>query len=90
LHWPDILQCKRARRPFRRAPPLSRAGAPAEAEGRGSAAALPRVNKPRGASALRTLRLYHDETGRVLEASDSVHPGDRFAYSMDLRRGPGS
>jgi GntR family transcriptional regulator len=48
------------------------------------------LNERRGAPALRTLRLYHDETGRVLEASDSVHPGDRFAYTMDLRRGPGS
>ncbi len=48
------------------------------------------LNERRGAPALRTLRLYHDESGRVLEATDSVHPGDRFGYTMDLRRGPGS
>jgi len=44
----------------------------------------------RGAPALRTLRLYYDEGGRVLEGTESIHPGDRFAYTMDLRRGPGS
>lgn len=48
------------------------------------------LDERRGAPALRTLRLYHDESGRVLEATDSVHPGDRFAYTMDLRRGPGN
>jgi GntR family transcriptional regulator len=45
------------------------------------------LHEPRGAPALRTLRLYFDESGRVLEASDSVHPGARFSYTMNLRRG---
>jgi DNA-binding GntR family transcriptional regulator len=48
------------------------------------------LNERRGAPALRTLRLYFDDKDRVLEASDSIHPGDRFAFTMNLRRGPGS
>jgi YD repeat-containing protein len=38
--------------------------------------------------ALRTLRLYYDEAERLLEATESIHPGDRFAYTMNLRRNP--
>ena len=48
------------------------------------------LNERRGAPALRTLRVYFDDKDRVLEASDSIHPGDRFAYTMNLRRGPGA
>jgi hypothetical protein len=36
------------------------------------------------------LRVYFDDKDRVLEASDSIHPGDRFADTMNLRRGPAS
>lgn len=48
------------------------------------------LNERRGVPALRTLRLYFDDKDRVLEVSDSIHPGDRFAFTMNLRRGPGS
>lgn len=51
---------------------------------RDDAASLAEV---RGAPALRTLRLYYDEAERLLEAAESIHPGDRFAYTMNLRRG---
>lgn len=34
--------------------------------------------------ALRTLRLYYDAGGRLLEVSDSVHPADRFSYTMTI------
>lgn len=36
--------------------------------------------------ALRILRLYFDNQDRLLEASDSIHPGTRFSYGMELRR----
>lgn len=36
--------------------------------------------------ALRTLRLYYDTTGRLLEVSDSIHPGERFSYSMTISK----
>jgi hypothetical protein len=32
-------------------------------------------------------RLYYDESGRLLEATESIHPGDRFAHTMNLKRG---
>ena len=48
------------------------------------------LNERRGAPALRTVRVYFDDKDRVVEASDSIHPGDRFAYTMNLRRGPGA
>jgi DNA-binding GntR family transcriptional regulator len=41
-----------------------------------------------GAPALRTLRLYYDAGARLLEVSENIHPGDRFAYSMQLQREP--
>ncbi len=44
------------------------------------------LDETRGAPALRTLRMYYDEMERLLEASESIHPGDRFAYTMNLRR----
>lgn len=44
------------------------------------------LDEARGAPALRTLRLYYDEAERLLEATESIHPGDRFAYTMNLRR----
>jgi DNA-binding GntR family transcriptional regulator len=45
------------------------------------------LDEARGAPALRTLRLYYDESERLLEATESIHPGDRFAYTMNLKRG---
>jgi GntR family transcriptional regulator len=36
--------------------------------------------------ALRTLRLYYDTADRLLEVSDSIHPGERFSYSMTIRK----
>jgi DNA-binding GntR family transcriptional regulator len=39
-----------------------------------------------GSAALRTVRLYYDAAGRLIEASDSIHPGDRFSYAMTIRK----
>ncbi len=36
--------------------------------------------------ALRTVRLYYDAEDRLMEASDSIHPGDRFSYAMTIRK----
>ncbi|HEX2891969.1 GntR family transcriptional regulator [Vineibacter terrae] len=36
--------------------------------------------------ALRTLRLYYDSDDRLLEVSDSIHPGERFSYAMTINR----
>lgn len=33
---------------------------------------------------LRILRCYYDTTGRLFEISASLHPGERFAYSMHI------
>ena len=40
-----------------------------------------------GSAALRTLRRYYDEHARLIVASDSLHPADRFVYEMSYRRG---
>jgi len=42
-----------------------------------------------GEPALRIERRYFGPGGRVFEASISVHPADRFAYAMRIRRGGG-
>jgi GntR family transcriptional regulator len=39
-----------------------------------------------GDPALRIVRLYFDNGGRLLEVSDSIHPATRFSYTMGLRR----
>ncbi len=39
-----------------------------------------------GAPALHTERRYFDAAGTVFQQSQSVHPGDRFAYTMRLDR----
>jgi DNA-binding GntR family transcriptional regulator len=36
--------------------------------------------------ALRNIRLYYDDGGRLIQASDNLHPGDRFSYAMSIRR----
>ena len=41
-----------------------------------------------GACALRVRRHYYDTNDRLLEVSDSLHPGGRFAYEMRLTREP--
>ena len=42
---------------------------------------------PRRAPVLRIVRLYRDTDDRVVEASVSIHPGDRFTYSMQIDQG---
>lgn len=44
------------------------------------------LNVAQGQPALRLTRYYFDATGRLLEIADSLHPGERFAYSMSLKR----
>jgi DNA-binding GntR family transcriptional regulator len=39
-----------------------------------------------GSPGLRATRRYYDETGRLLELSDAVHPEGRFAYVTRLKR----
>ncbi len=39
-----------------------------------------------GAPALRVVRRYFDERGRLLELADNVHPSDRFSYRMTLHK----
>lgn len=39
-----------------------------------------------GEPALRVLRRYYDDKGRLLEAAENVHPSDRFSYRMQLRK----
>lgn len=47
------------------------------------------VHAKPGTAALRTLRRYLDDQGRVIVASDSLHPADRFAYEMTYHRDGG-
>jgi len=39
-----------------------------------------------GAPALRIVRKYYSDDGRLLELADNVHPSDRFTYQMQLRK----
>lgn len=39
-----------------------------------------------GAAALMTTRIYSDAQGRIVLASRSIHPGDRFTYEMRIDR----
>lgn len=41
---------------------------------------------PAGTPGLSIRRSYFDETGRLVELADNVHPADRFTYRMELRR----
>lgn len=41
---------------------------------------------PAGTPGLSITRSYFDNTGRLLELADTVHPADRFTYRMVLRR----
>jgi DNA-binding GntR family transcriptional regulator len=43
-----------------------------------------RLCEKSGAAALRTARLYVDAQGAVIQASVSLHPGERFSYAMTL------
>jgi DNA-binding GntR family transcriptional regulator len=46
-----------------------------------------RLHATEGTAALRTFRRYYDQQGRLIIASDSVHPADRFALQMTYHRG---
>lgn len=39
-----------------------------------------------GAPALRVVRRYYGDDGKLLEVADSVHPADRFSYHMQMRK----
>lgn len=39
-----------------------------------------------GGAALRAIRRYYDDRGRLVELSNAIHPGDRFAYTTSLLR----
>ena len=39
-----------------------------------------------GGPALRAIRRYYDERGRLIELSNAIHPGDRFTYTTSLVR----
>ena len=39
-----------------------------------------------GAPALRVVRRYYGDDGRLLEVAENVHPSDRFTYRMQLRK----
>ncbi|HEX6529399.1 MAG TPA: GntR family transcriptional regulator [Burkholderiales bacterium] len=41
---------------------------------------------PAGTPGLSIRRGYFDEAGRLLELADNVHPANRFAYRIELRR----
>lgn len=44
------------------------------------------LQTPAGGPALRAVRRYYDERGRLLELSTALHPGDRFSYITSLVR----
>jgi GntR family transcriptional regulator len=39
-----------------------------------------------GSPALRAIRRYYDNTGRLIELSNAIHPGERFTYITSLVR----
>lgn len=39
---------------------------------------------PRRSPVLRIVRIYRDTSDRIVEISDSIHPGDRFTYTMHI------
>lgn len=41
---------------------------------------------PPGTPGLAVRRSYFDDSGRLVEFADNVHPANRFAYRMELRR----
>ena len=45
-----------------------------------------RLGSAPGGAALRVRRYYYDANERLLEASDSLHPAENFAYEMRLKR----
>lgn len=51
-----------------------------------SAAEAQKLAAPARSPALQTIRRYRDAAGDLFQASLSLHPGDRFTYSMDLIR----
>lgn len=49
-----------------------------------SAAVAEELGVPRRSPCLRILRCYVDSSDRIFEVSASLHPGDRFAYTMHI------
>ncbi len=47
------------------------------------------LREPSGAPSLRTVRRYLDTAGATIILSDSLHPADRFVYSMTVKRETG-
>ena len=45
-----------------------------------------KLNARRAGPALRTIRRYYDSGDRLILASDSHHPGDRFVYAQSYQR----
>ena len=45
-----------------------------------------RLHAQSGTAALRTLRRYYGAGGNLMLASDSIHPADRFIYTMRYQR----
>jgi DNA-binding GntR family transcriptional regulator len=39
-----------------------------------------------GSPVLRVIRSYYDKEGRLVTASDSLHPADRFSYAMTINK----
>jgi DNA-binding GntR family transcriptional regulator len=39
-----------------------------------------------GGPALRAIRRYYDQNGRLIELSNAIHPGERFTYTTSLVR----
>jgi DNA-binding GntR family transcriptional regulator len=44
------------------------------------------LDVPAGTPGLAVRRSYYDDSGRLVEFADNVHPASRFAYRMELRR----
>jgi len=44
------------------------------------------LRAPDGSAALRAVRRYYDDRGRLVELSNATHPGDRFTYTTSLVR----
>lgn len=49
-----------------------------------SASVAAELKVPRRSPCLQILRCYYDTAGRLFEISVSIHPGERFAYSMHI------
>jgi DNA-binding GntR family transcriptional regulator len=50
------------------------------------AAAARKLGADPGSPALKAMRRYYDESGRLLELAIGLHPGERFTYVTRLKR----